>query len=159
MVSLFQELFRHQAHADSALLAAIQQHANASNDEELRKLLHHILVAHRFWLHLCQGLPFSVETEDVIPATLDEIITRYKQTRFEEQGWLRQLQESDLVRTVESPYLPNRQVAVREALIQVCLHSQGHRAQCASRLRTLGGEPPPLDYIFWVKDRPDFVWG
>jgi len=71
MVSLFQELFRHQAHADSALLAAIQQHANASNDEELRKLLHHILVAHRFWLHLCQGLPFSVETEDVIPATLD----------------------------------------------------------------------------------------
>ena len=36
MVLLFQELFRHQAHADSALLTAIQQHAIASKGEELR---------------------------------------------------------------------------------------------------------------------------
>jgi len=158
MVALFRELFHHQAYADASLLMAIQRHEGASKDPELRTLLHHILLAHRFWLHLSQGLPFSVETENVVPATLDAIITGYKQTQKQENAWLEQLEESDLVRTVESSYLPNRKVAVREALMQVFLHSQGHRAQCATRLRMLGGEPPSSDYILWLKERPDPTW-
>ena len=158
MVALFQELFHHQAYADALLLMAIQRHEAASKDQELRTLLHHILIAHRFWLHLSQGLPFSVEAENVVPATLDEIITGYKETQAQENTWLERLEESDLIRTVESLYLPNRKVAVREGLMQVCLHSQWHRAQCATRLRMLGGEPPSLDYIFWVKERPGPIW-
>jgi uncharacterized damage-inducible protein DinB len=128
MISLFQELFRHHAYADAAMLTAIQDHEIASKDEDLRKLLHHILVAHRFWLHLCRGLPFSLEVEDVVPTRLDDIAIRYKKTWSEEEAWFEQLQESGLIRTVESPYFPNRQLAVQEALIQVCLHSCGHRA-------------------------------
>ena len=154
MVLVFQGLFRHQAHADSALLTAIQQHAIACNDEELRKLLHHILRAHRFWLHLCQGLPFPVEAEDIIPATLGEIITRYEQTRSEEQAWLDQLQESDLIRTVESPYRPNRQVAVKDALIQVCLHSQGQRAQCTPRTERVYVNRPSSEHRIAAWTRP-----
>ena len=34
---------------------------------------------------------------------------------------------------------PDRQTTLGEALTQVCLHSHGHRAQCATRLRMLGG--------------------
>ena len=158
MVALYQELFRHQAYADASLLMAIQRHEVALKDEELRILLHHTLIAHRFWLHLSQGLPFSVEAENAVPATLDSIITGYKETQTQENAWLERLEESDLTRTVESPYLANRKVAVREALMKVCLHSQGHRAQCAMRLRMLGGEPPSLDYIVWLKERPDPIW-
>jgi uncharacterized damage-inducible protein DinB len=158
MLALFKELFRHQAYADALLLTAIRRHEVASKDQELRTLLHHVLVAHRFWLHLSQGLPFSVEAENVVPTTRDEIITGYKMTQAQENTWLRRLEESDLIRTVQSPYLPNRKVFVREGLMQVCLHSQGHRAQCAARLRKLGGEPPSSDYIFWVKERPDPIW-
>lgn len=158
MLALFHDLFRHQAYADASLLIAIQRHEPASQDQELRKLLHHILIAHRFWLHLCQGLPFSAEVENIIPSTLDEMMTRYKQTQTQERAWLEQLQESDLDRTVESPYFPGRKFAVSDALMQVSLHSQGHRSQCAARLRMLGGEPPALDYIFWLKDRPAPPW-
>jgi uncharacterized damage-inducible protein DinB len=158
MVALFQELFHHQAYADAALLMAIQRHAVASKDQELRTLLHHILIAHRFWLHLSQGLPFSFEAENIVPATLDAIITGYKETQKQENAWLERLEESDLIRRVESPYFPHRKVAAREALMQVSLHSQGHRAQCATRLRMLGGEPPALDYILWLKERPDPTW-
>jgi len=158
MVALFQELFHHQAYADASLLKAIQRHEVASKDQELRTLLHHILIAHRFWLHLSQGLPYSVEAESVVPASLDAIITAYKETQKQENAWLERVEESDLMRTVESPYLPNRKVAVREALMQVSLHSQGHRAQCATRLRMLGGEPPSMDYILWLKERPDPTW-
>ena len=158
MIALFRDLFHHQAYADALLLTAIRRHEVAAKDQELRTLLHHILIAHRFWLHLCQRKPFSVEAENVVPATLDEIITGYKETQELENVWLKELEESDLIRTVESPFLANRKVAVSEGLMQVCLHSQWHRAQCAMRFRMLGGEPPSLDYILWVKERRDPVW-
>jgi len=54
---------------------------------------------------------------------------------------------------VETPFLPGSHFSVAQALTQVCLHSQGHRAQCATRLRLLGGTPPATDFILWVKDR------
>jgi uncharacterized damage-inducible protein DinB len=43
-------------------------------------------------------------------------------------------------------------------LLQVCLHSQGHRAQAAKLLRALGGTPPMLDFILWRVDRPAPPW-
>ncbi len=36
------------------------------------------------------------------------------------------------------------------------MHSQGHRAQNALRLRALGGAAPLTDYI--LNGRPAFVW-
>jgi uncharacterized damage-inducible protein DinB len=42
--------------------------------------------------------------------------------------------------------------------MQICLHSHGHRAQSASRLRALGVTPPPTDYILWVMERPNPEW-
>jgi uncharacterized damage-inducible protein DinB len=41
---------------------------------------------------------------------------------------------------------------VRDALMQVAMHSEHHRAQIAMRLRALGGAPPVTDYIIWVRD-------
>jgi uncharacterized damage-inducible protein DinB len=158
MLLLLQELFQHQAYADASMLTAIRRHEIAAHDPELRTLVHHMLVAHRFWIHLSQGLHFPVEDEARVPDSLDLIATRYRETQAQEQAWLATLQESDLVRTMASPFLPGRRIAVREALVQVCMHSQGHRSQCATRLRLLGGEPPPLDFILWLKDRPAPVW-
>jgi uncharacterized damage-inducible protein DinB len=85
-------------------------------------------------------------------------VARYRDTHVLEQAWLERIDESGLARTLESPYLPGRRVSVSEALMQVCLHSQGHRSQCAARLRALGGAPPTLDFIVWLKDRPAPVW-
>jgi uncharacterized damage-inducible protein DinB len=158
MVSILRELFRHQAHADASMLMAIKRHQVALIDQELRKLIHHILVSHRFWIHLSQGLPFNLEVENVVPATFEELAARFQVTHAQELAWLDRLQAVDLARVLESQYLPQGAVTVGEALTQVCLHSHGHRAQCATRLRMLGGEPPPGDYILWAKDRPDPTW-
>ena len=158
MSAIFRDLYGHQAHADAAMITAIRRDPTASQDDELRKLLHHSLVAHRYWIHVCQGLAFSAETEDVVPATLDEVVQAFRAVHELEFKWLDQLQTEDLERVVESLYFPDRRITLAEALTQVCLHSQGHRAQCALRLRKLGGEPPSTDYIFWVRDRPQPVW-
>ena len=158
MVAILRELFRHQAYADALMLMAIKRNQVALIDQELRRLIHHILVSHRFWIHLSQGLPFTVEVENVVPATFDELAARFQATQAQELAWLDRLQVFDLARVLESQYLPTGPVTVGEALTQVCLHSHGHRAQCATRLRTLGGEPPPADYILWAKDRLDPMW-
>jgi uncharacterized damage-inducible protein DinB len=50
-------------------------------------------------------------------------------------------------------------LTVTEALTQCDMHSQHHRGQNATRLRELGGEPPPTDLIFWYwKGRPAPEW-
>ena len=144
----------HQAYADASMLSAVRQHPAAASDDELRRLLQHILEAHRFWTRLCRGLPRAVELDSSVPAPLSEVIEQFRSTHAEEIDWVNRLQQTDLDQTVESDYFPGRRITVAEALTQVCLHSQGHRAQCASRLRLLGGEPPSTDYIHWVENRP-----
>lgn len=158
MLAMLRDLFQHQAYADAALLKAIRRHEIAAQDLELRTLAHHIFVAHRYWIHLSQGLPFGIEDASKAPDSLELIVTRYRDMQAQEKEWLTQLCESDLVRTVETPFLPGQRFTLREALVQVCMHSHGHRVQCAARLRALGGEPPPLDFVVWLKDRTAPDW-
>jgi uncharacterized damage-inducible protein DinB len=158
MLAMLLDLFQHQAYADAAIVNAIRRHEITGRDNALRVLLHHILIAHRFWIHLSQGLPFSAEDESGVPDSLDPLVSQYRDTQKQEREWLAQLKESDLTRTLESPYFPGRLIPLREALVQVCLHSHGHRSQCATRLRQLGGEPPLLDFIVWAKERPAPIW-
>jgi uncharacterized damage-inducible protein DinB len=155
---MLQDLARHKGHANASLLKAIQQHEPAAQDEELRKILHHILLANRFWLLLILGIPFTFEAESRLPDSLAAVATRYRETDEQEQEWISQLRESDLARTVQTPYIPGRSFSIAEALMQVCMHSQGHRAQCAIMLRRLGGTPPATDFILWLKERPAPNW-
>src|SRR5215469_18114688 len=59
MLPMIRDLVQHKWHANAALLKAIRQHDKAAQDEELRKLLHHILLANRFWLMLSLGWQFD----------------------------------------------------------------------------------------------------
>lgn len=160
MLAMLQDLVQHKWSANAGLLRAIGQHPRASQDEELRKLLHHILIANRYWLSLCVGAAFSVEEESVIPQSLDALAARYRETCVKESEWIAQIQEADLARAVESSYMPGQRFSIGQAMMQVCMHSLGHRAQCATTLRNLGGTPPAMDFIIWLKERsvPEWDW-
>jgi uncharacterized damage-inducible protein DinB len=138
MRKMLHDLLSHKAFANAALLKAIQDHEAAANDEELRQLFHHITIANRFWL--------SLILEREIPDSPEAIESN-------ELAWIAQATDADLARTVETHHLPGRRFSIPEALMQVCLHSHGHRAQCAARLRQLGGTPPATDFILWLRDR------
>src|SRR5579871_4520377 len=128
MLALLQDLVRHKAFANASLLSAVRQHRAAAQDGELRNLLHHIIVANRFWLALFLGLPFHVEEESRIPESLDAMAEQYRATHAVELEWISGVQEADLARVVETPFIPGRSFSVAQALTQVCLHSHGHRA-------------------------------
>ena len=64
-------------------------------------------------------------------------------------------------RIVSIPFYRDKEFALRvdEALLQAVTHSHYHRAQNATRLRALGGEPPGTDLIVWyAKRRPAPRW-
>jgi uncharacterized damage-inducible protein DinB len=158
MLEMLKDLFLHKEYANASLIKAIRRHEPAAQDPELRKLLHHIILANRYWLFLILGLPFAVEEESLLPESLGAITALYRETHMQEGQWIAQLQEDDLARMLETPFIPGLHCSVAQAIMQVCLHSQGHRAQCASRIRSLGGEPPTLDFILWLKERPTPDW-
>ncbi|HYE72440.1 MAG TPA: DinB family protein [Blastocatellia bacterium] len=155
---MLQDLIHHKRCANVSLLKAIRQHEPAAQDPELRKLLHHIILANRFWLCLIRGLPFALEEESQVPDSLKAIAALYQETHAREVEWIAQAQEAELARLVETPFIPGQSYTVAQALMQVCLHSHGHRAQCATRLRLLGGTPPNMDFILWLKERPALDW-
>lgn len=158
MLQMLRDLVDHQGHANAALLNAIRQNPAAASDPELRELLHHVLLANRFWLLSVQGLPFVLEDESRPAASFDALVQRYARTQSQEAAWLDSATSADLERTLKNPLIPNSECSVAQAFMQVCLHSHGHRAQAAKLLRHHGGTPPASDFILWLTKRPQAKW-
>jgi len=158
MLEMLRDLVAHKGHANAALLTAIRQNPAAASDPELWELLHHILLANRFWLLTVLGLPFVHEEEAHSSPSFDGLIERYRSAQTQEETWLETATERDLARMLEGALIPNGQCSVSQALMQVCLHSHGHRAQCAKLLRRHGGAPPRADFILWLSGRPQAEW-
>lgn len=153
MHQMLRDLVAHKGYADLALLTAIAQNVAAAGDPALLELLHHVLLANRFWILTIVGQPFVVEEESKPAASLADLRLRYEATHALEIEWLATASDADLERRLESPLVPGGGCTVAQAILQVCLHSQGHRAQCAKLLRQNGSEPPRTDFILWVVGR------
>ena len=158
MLQMLRDLVDHKGHANAALLNAIRQNAAAASDPELWELLHHILLANRFWLLSVLGLPFVFEDESRPAPSFDALVQRYARNQSQEAAWLDTATAADLERTLKSPLIPNGECSVAQAFMQVCLHSHGHRAQAAKLLRRHGGTPPATDFILWLTHRPGVEW-
>ena len=154
MLEEIRDLIAHKGHANAAMLTAIRENEPARSDPELCELLHHVLLANRFWLCTLLALPFAFEEESQARGSIDDLRERYSRTQAQEAAWLATATEADLARVLEHPLIPGGRCSVAQALLQVCLHSHGHRAQCARMLRRHGGVPPQTDFILWVASRP-----
>ena len=151
---MFQSLFAHIAWADNSLLKAVAAKDGAFDDEPLRKWLHHVVVVERFFLSLLQGRPFNEATERVVPVHVEDMKQRFDEAHADGRDYTSRLDPAELARTITFPVKIFRDFhpTVAEALMQVAMHSEHHRAQVAMRLRELGGTPTNSDYIIWVRD-------
>jgi hypothetical protein len=104
------------------------------------------------------GQPFVVEDESHPAPSFGALVQRYANTQSQEAAWLGTATAADLERTLKSPLIPNGECSVGQAFMQVCMHSHGHRAQAAKRLRLHGGTPPATDFILWLTKRPGAEW-
>lgn len=158
MQDLLRDLVAHKGHANAAMLSAIRETAAAAEDAEVLALLHHILLANRFWLLNLLEQPFEFEVESRRSPSFVDLVDRYARLQAEEDAWFATASADDLARRLRGPQIPHGECSVAEAYMQVCLHSHGHRAQLAKMLRRHGGTPPATDFILWIGTRPDAEW-
>lgn len=152
------DLTEHKGYANAALLTTIRKNDTAAADPEILSLMQHILVANRFWLLSCLEKPFDLATESRNFDSWGGVIRGYQSTHEQEMAWLTTVTENQLVQRINDPLIPGGTCLVGHALMQVFLHSQGHRAQCAKLLRLHGDEPPVMDFIVWAANRPTPEW-
>ena len=158
-IALSQELFGHQAWADTELLRAVAAHAQASSDEKLTGILRHIVFVQRIFHAMLTGAEFDLEKDSPV-GSLAALQQTYAASHRDQLSFVTGLSVEDLDRAVENPWIPDLKGTVAEVLMQVVLHSQNHRGQCLSRLRELAGTAPTLDFIFWLKlGRPEVATG
>jgi hypothetical protein len=116
------DLVAHKGHSHAALLNSIRQNEAAAADPELWNLLHHILLANRFWL--LRGALVALRLRGRIARL--RILRCPGRALFADAG----------AGCSESQWF-----------VQVCLHSHDHRAQAAKLHRRHGGTPPATDFI------------
>jgi len=154
MIEMLRDLVLHKGYANAALLAAVVQSPGARADAEIAELLHHVLIANRFWASSIVGEPFVVREETQSPRSLSSLVDAFRTVQGLEEAWLSHAADADLAKHVAGPLVPGGRCTVAQAITQVCLHSLGHRAQCAKLLRRHGIAAPMTDFIMWVVERP-----
>ena len=158
MLASVHDLVTHKGYANAAMLSAIAANGAAVVDFELSELLHHVLLANRFWLLTVLDEPFVLDVEARRSGSFGDLVQRYAAMQDRESAWLAAATESDLERILEDPQIPGGRCSVAQAFLQVCLHTHGHRAQAAKLLRRHGVVPPTLDFILWLAGRPAAAW-
>jgi len=158
MLDMLRDLVAHKGYANASFLSSVQGSKDAAQYREVCELLHHVLVSNRFWISSILGLPFNVEEEVRSSRTLADLVDGFRRIQESEDSWLERAMESDLLGTIEDARVPGGKRTVAQALVQVCLHSHGHRAQCAKLLRRHGVTPPSTDFILWVTHRNKAEW-
>jgi uncharacterized damage-inducible protein DinB len=158
MLALIRDLFQHQAWADAEMWRFVRATPAAQSDQKVLELLNHIHVVQRYFLSAVQGEPLTVEElRKTIP--LPELRESFRRYHEQADRYLPKLRESHLRDPIVVPWFPDFQPRVSEALTQIFMHTQHHRAQISTLLRQLGGDPTPVDYIIWTsKDRPAPQW-
>lgn len=151
MLTMLRDLIAHKGHANASFLAIVRGNDRAASDSEILDLLHHILIANRFWIRAVRRLPFVADVEMNIARDADALARLYEKTHEEETAWLATATEEDCASVLEHPLIPGGRCSVAQALMQVCLHSHGHRAQLAKVLRRYEIVPPPSDFIVWLQ--------
>ncbi len=151
MLTILRDLFAHQEWADAEHYRAIEGFAGAAADSQILTRLHHYHLTQNAFLHIWHGTDIRMTTPEEFPSlgALKDYARAYHR---DVAVFLERLDAALLSRAMDVPWFKKfpMQPTLAETMHQVILHSAQHRAQNASQLRSLGGQPPITDFILWV---------
>jgi uncharacterized damage-inducible protein DinB len=162
MNSLVGGLCTHQLWADAEHWSVIEAYSPAATDQAIRSRLHHIHQVQRgfVWALASRDTDFAItKPEDF--ASLPALKAYAGESHHQFARLLETMTDARLEERIAIPWFrnPALSITVAEALTQCAMHSHYHRGQNATRVRELGGEPPPTDLIVWYwKGRPAPQW-
>jgi len=149
MIVLLRRLMAHMRWADSLTGDALQR--NAPDDAESVRLFAHVASVEHLWYARIHERPaehaiwpsFGLADARSVAATHADLFERL----------LAGANDSDLARTVPYRNSAGRSFksSVGDIVTHVAMHGSHHRGQLVRRLRTLGHEPPYIDYIQFTR--------
>ncbi len=119
----------------------------------LRKTLQHMLDANRWWLANWETemSPFPRGEE---PRSLESLSAMHTEVVHQREQFVGSLDEESAARIVSvTAGGPVTCFRVLDSLLQLAGHGTHHRAQCLNMIRRLGGKPPTIDLIEWLRVR------
>jgi len=156
-VKALTDLYRHMEWADAAVWSSVLASAGGRADGKLREYLHHLHVVQHAFLRVWRGEPDDTPFPAFDDAPSLMLWGRgYYGEAFAHLGGLSDETLSEPMPVAWAAMVeramgrPPETTSVGETVLQVALHSLYHRGQINARLREVGGEPPPVDYIAWV---------
>lgn len=156
-ISTLTDLYRHMEWADAAVWVSVLASGSGQTDAKLKEQLHHLHVVQRAFLRTWRG-----ETPDASYPTFDDAwsLMGWGRSYYAEAfAYLGTLNDEKLSELLPVPWAamveerlgrPPEMTTIGETALQVALHTLYHRGQINARLREVGGEPPPVDYIAWL---------
>jgi uncharacterized damage-inducible protein DinB len=161
------DLFAHMEWADARVWEATMAHGSARGDAALRALILHTHTVQNAFLDAWTQQPFAFRDRydhTSLEAELETVRAYYPRAR----AFLESLTDAQRAAPIVLPWTAWVEqhlgrapgpTTLGETILQVLTHSTHHRAQANTRLRTLGAEPPMIDYIAWLwLERPAAVW-
>jgi uncharacterized damage-inducible protein DinB len=151
------DLLTHMEWADGQTWRVVRTLPAAQSDERLKWLLHHSHLVQSIYLQAWRGDPFQL-TELKAYSDLAAIESWARLFYPNASAFAETMDESRFSEPVDFPWsamivekfgkaLP---ATLSESVWQVLSHSTYHRGQIATRIRELGGEPPLVDFLYWV---------
>ncbi len=160
------QLLAHMEWADATVWSAVAATPAASADARLRDLLVHVHTVQWAYLQLWRGEPISIPAPETLPDA--GAVRRWARVcHAQAREFVAALDETALERPIQFPWAEQlvgrfgevHPTTLRQAMIQVAMHSAHHRGQICTRLREAGGEPPLVDFVGWVwMGLPDPAW-
>ena len=162
----FRDLLTHMEWADAETWRAVRDLPAAKIDERLRWLFHHSHLVQSIYLQAWRGDPFLLTELKAYP-DLAAIHAWSRPYYPLVAAFAETVDESRFAQPVDFPWsqmivdkfgkaLP---ATLGESAFQVFLHTSYHRGQISTRIREIGGEPPLIDYLYWVwAGRPAPDW-
>jgi uncharacterized damage-inducible protein DinB len=164
--SELRDLLTHMEWADGQTWRVLRGVAAAQSDERLRWLCHHSHLVQSIYLQAWRGDSFQL-TELASYPDLEAIEAWARPYYARLTAFADSVDDARFGMPVDFPWsamiaekfgkvLP---ATLSESVWQVLSHSTYHRGQIATRIREIGGEPPVVDFLYWVwagKPAPDW---
>src|SRR5262245_28965115 len=117
-------------------------------------LLAHIIGGRRIWLYRFGASPGGPPALFPQGASLEDVTASLQTIQTQWTDYLATVTDAELARTFEYRSLDGGSFRsrVEDILTQLFGHSNYHRGQIATLVKTAGGEPAKSDFVFWCRE-------
>lgn len=161
MIEYISDMIAYQEWADAHFYRMWNQMSAAHEDPEILLRQAHITFVQVAFLKALQGEEVQLPKADTLIPAMVDLQARAHVNHAKLRAFVSQLDPTSLNRQVIIPFFPDPtfRPTVRDALMQIAMHTQHHRGQNLSRLRHLGAERLVIDWIVWImKQKPEASW-